>query len=59
MSGPARDDVGGAAAPPDDPLIDAFCDRVWLEDGLARSSLENYRRDLRQLGGRLPPGLGR
>jgi integrase/recombinase XerD len=27
-------------------LIDAFCDQVWLQDGLAASSLSNYRRDL-------------
>jgi len=26
--------------------IDAFCDQVWLQDGLAASSLESYRRDL-------------
>lgn len=26
--------------------IDAFCDQVWLEDGLAASSLSSYRRDL-------------
>lgn len=28
--------------------IDAFGDAVWLEDGLARNTLESYRRDLRQ-----------
>jgi len=27
-------------------LIDAFCDQLWLQDGLAASSLESYRRDL-------------
>lgn len=27
-------------------LIDAFCDQVWLQDGLAASSLQSYRRDL-------------
>jgi integrase/recombinase XerD len=27
-------------------LIDAFCDQLWLQDGLARSSLASYRRDL-------------
>lgn len=26
--------------------IDAFCDAVWLEDGLARTSLNSYRSDL-------------
>ena len=29
-------------------LIDAFCDQVWLQDGLAPSSLSSYRRDLKQ-----------
>jgi integrase/recombinase XerD len=32
---------GDAAA-----LIDAFCDQVWLQDGLAAASLASYRRDL-------------
>ena len=27
-------------------LIDAFCDQLWLQDGLAASSLASYRRDL-------------
>src|SRR5262249_57685782 len=27
-------------------LIDAFCDQLWLQDGLAATSLESYRRDL-------------
>jgi len=26
--------------------IDTFCDTLWLEDGLAKNSLEAYRRDL-------------
>jgi integrase/recombinase XerD len=30
-------------------LIDEFCDALWLEDGLARNTLEAYRRDLAQL----------
>jgi integrase/recombinase XerD len=34
------------SAPAD--LIDAFCDLVWLQDGLAASSLASYRRDLTQ-----------
>ncbi len=29
--------------------LDAFCDALWLEDGLARNTLESYRRDLAQL----------
>ena len=28
-------------------LIDAFCDTLWLEDGLSKNSLDAYRRDLR------------
>lgn len=27
-------------------LIDAFCDQLWLQDGLAQASLASYRRDL-------------
>ena len=27
--------------------IDRFCDTLWLEDGLAKNTLEAYRRDLR------------
>jgi integrase/recombinase XerD len=29
-------------------LIDTFCDQLWLQDGLAASSLGSYRRDLGQ-----------
>ncbi len=29
--------------------MDAFCDALWLEDGLARNTLQSYRRDLAQL----------
>ena len=36
--------------PEDAALIDEFCDAVWLEDGLARNTLEAYRRDLRLFG---------
>jgi integrase/recombinase XerD len=35
------------AAAIDFPLIDAFCDALWLEHGLAKNSLDAYRRDLR------------
>lgn len=28
-------------------LIDEFCDALWLEDGLARNTLDAYRRDLK------------
>lgn len=40
------DAVAGAAAGSPDPLVDAFIDAVWLEDGLAKNSLAAYRRDL-------------
>ncbi len=30
----------------DTDLLDEFCDALWLEDGLSRNTLENYRRDL-------------
>ena len=30
-------------------LIDEFCDALWLEDGLARNTLDAYRRDLAQV----------
>jgi integrase/recombinase XerD len=28
-------------------LLDEFCDHLWLEDGLAKNTLESYRRDLK------------
>jgi len=31
-----------------DPRLDEFCDALWLEDGLARNSIDSYRRDLAQ-----------
>jgi integrase/recombinase XerD len=34
------------AAHAEDALIDAFCDQLWLQDGLAPASLASYRRDL-------------
>jgi integrase/recombinase XerD len=34
--------------PPDSlAMIDDFCDTLWLEDGLAKNSLDAYRRDMR------------
>ena len=33
----------------ENPLVDAFCDALWLEDGLAKNTLASYRRDLGQL----------
>ncbi len=34
--------------PSAEPLLDEFSDTLWLEDGLARNTLESYRRDLTQ-----------
>ncbi len=34
--------------PDDAGVIDAFCDALWLEDGLSRNTLDSYRRDLVQ-----------
>ena len=35
-----------SAADPAAALIDTFCDQLWLQDGLAATSLASYRRDL-------------
>src|SRR5688572_14634041 len=40
-------------------LIDEFCDALWLEDGLARNTLEAYRRDLTQLAAWLEKSHGK
>ena len=32
-----------------DGILDAFCDALWLEDGLARNTIASYRTDLGQL----------
>ncbi len=39
---------GAPAAPADVAAIDRFCDALWLEDGLARNTIDAYRRDLTQ-----------
>ena len=31
------------------PLIDQFADSLWLSDGLAKNTIESYRRDVQQL----------
>jgi integrase/recombinase XerD len=31
-------------------LLDAFCDALWLEDGLARNTIASYRIDMEQFG---------
>jgi integrase/recombinase XerD len=40
-----RDDSAPSAA--NLALIDEFCDNLWLEGGLAKNSLDAYRRDMR------------
>jgi integrase/recombinase XerD len=35
---------------PGESLLDAFCDALWLEDGLSRNTIASYRADLEQLG---------
>jgi integrase/recombinase XerD len=34
-----------------DPLIDTFADNLWLSEGLARNTIESYRRDIHQFSG--------
>jgi integrase/recombinase XerD len=34
----------------EDALFDEFCDALWLEDGLARNTIESYRGDLSGFG---------
>ncbi|OIQ88526.1 tyrosine recombinase XerD [mine drainage metagenome] len=40
-------------------LLDEFTDRLWLEEGLSRNTLESYRRDLAQFAGWLEKTHGR
>lgn len=40
-------------------LIDEFCDALWLEDGLARNTLDGYRRDLAKFANWLAQRKGR
>jgi integrase/recombinase XerD len=42
----------------DEGLLDAFCDALWLEDGLSRNTIASYRGDLQQLGAFLKKNLG-
>jgi integrase/recombinase XerD len=43
----------------DEALIDRFCDRLWLEDGLAQNTLSAYRRDLSAFAGWLKTARSR
>jgi integrase/recombinase XerD len=38
-------------------LVDAFCDALWLEDGLSKNTIAAYRADLEQLAASLGKGL--
>ena len=38
-------------------LLDAFCDALWLEDGLSKNTIASYRADLEQLASFLKDGL--
>ena len=53
MAAPSRDRAGRLRAAPlseaNAGLLDAFCDALWLEDGLAKNSIASYRADLEQL----------
>jgi integrase/recombinase XerD len=40
-------------------LIDEFCDTLWLEDGLAKNTLEAYRRDMTLFAGWLEKERGK
>ena len=40
-----------------DGLLDAFCDALWLEDGLARNTISSYRADLQQFSAFLKKDL--
>ncbi len=40
-------------------LVDTFCDALWLEDGLARNTIDAYRRDLNHLEKWLVDSTGR
>jgi integrase/recombinase XerD len=42
-----------------DALLDEFCDALWLEDGLARNTLNSYRADLKQFGAWLTRAAGK
>jgi len=46
-----RDPAGRVRAQAVSPAqLDAFCDALWLEDGLSKNTISSYRADLLQLG---------
>jgi integrase/recombinase XerD len=48
-----------AVEPAEGGFVDAFCDALWLEDGLSKNTLEAYRRDLKLLGEWLKKSAGK
>jgi integrase/recombinase XerD len=46
-------------APSDQALLDRFSDGLWLNDGLARNTLESYRRDVAQFARWLAEAQGK
>jgi integrase/recombinase XerD len=47
-----RNPAGRVRAQPLSPaVLDAFCDALWLEDGLSKNTIASYRTDLLQLAG--------
>ena len=55
MTAAGRFSPGRDQAVPDHPTLDTFVDALWLENGLARLTLEAYRRDLRMFADWLLP----
>ena len=51
MSAAAKPLAAKALAPAEFAAIDEFCDQIWLQDGLASTTLANYRQDLNQWAG--------
>ncbi|WP_407646260.1 site-specific tyrosine recombinase XerD [Glaciimonas soli] len=45
-NGPEEEQARLSLTPANQSAIDEFCDTLWLEDGLAKNSLEAYRSDL-------------
>ncbi|MDP1171550.1 site-specific integrase, partial [Klebsiella pneumoniae] len=46
---PPKKKRGRPPAPAPDPLVQAFLDAVWVEDGLSGNTQAAYRRDLQGL----------
>ena len=49
MASGARTGRGRVRADAVDAVLDAFCDALWLEDGLSKNTIAAYRADLEQL----------